>query len=111
IIMLSIYFTGCYYDNVPDLYPGACNTENITYSTFVRPFIDAGCTCHVKGSKNGNVSLNTYTELQSYITNGQFMGSIKHESGLVPMPPSAPKKTDCQISKLESWIMNGALEN
>ena len=36
-----VYFSGCYYDNEVDLYPGNCTTQNVTYTQFVRPFVDA----------------------------------------------------------------------
>lgn len=106
-----VYFSGCYYDNEADLYPGNCTTQNVTYTQFVRPFVDAGCSCHVKGSINGNVNLHTYNDLKVYIKNGLFIKSIKHEAGVSPMPPSVAKRTDCEISKLESWIGGGAIEN
>jgi hypothetical protein len=109
--MGMIYFTGCYYDNEAELYPNDCATQNVTYTQFVRPFIDAGCSCHVKGSINGSVNLHTYNDLNVYIQNGLFMKTIKHESGVSPMPPAVAKRTDCEITKLESWISNGAIEN
>ncbi len=105
------FLTGCYYDNEVTLYPNNCTTQNVTYTQFVRPFVDAGCSCHVKGSINGNVNLDTYSDLKGYVQNGLFMKSIKHEPGVSPMPPAVAKRTDCEINKLETWISSGAIEN
>lgn len=111
ILGLVLTMTRCYYDNEETLYPGICNSENVTYKGFVRPFLDVNCTCHVKGSKNGNISLDNYAETQTYISNGQMLRSIKHESGVSPMPPSTPRRSSCDISKLESWVAGGAQDN
>ena len=109
--MGMMHLTCCYYDNAAVLYPDNCTTQKVTYTQFVRPFVDAGCSCHVKGSVNGNVNLHTYTDLKVYVKNGLFMKTIKHESGVSPMPPSVAKRTDCEITKLEVWINSGAIEN
>ncbi len=111
IIIGFFLFGSCYYDNEATLYPGACSTVNVTYQGFVKPFIDINCTCHVKGSRNGNVSLDGYIESHTYIASGSFMKSIRHEPGSFFMPPAVPKTDDCTISKLETWIKAGALNN
>ena len=112
LVILFIGFMGsCYYDNEVALYPGACITKNISYHGYVKPFIDINCTCHVKGSINGNLNLDEYTSTRAAVLSGKLMKSIKHEPGISPMPPAVPKKNTCDISKLESWINAGALNN
>jgi hypothetical protein len=112
LVMLGVScFCSCYYDNEASLYPGACSTDNVTYQGYVKPFIDVNCTCHVKGSKNGNVSLDGYAASHTYIVSGVMMKTIKHDAGALAMPPAVPKTDDCTISKLETWIKAGALNN
>ena len=105
------FFNACYYDNEETLYPGGCITTGITYLSYVRPFIDANCTCHIKGSTDGNINMAGYCELKKLVDDGRFIKVIKHESGVVPMPPSVPKRSSCDIEKLESWVKAGALNN
>ncbi|MEP7321448.1 MAG: hypothetical protein ABI761_05990 [Saprospiraceae bacterium] len=110
-IMIFVFSAGCYYDNEVALYPGDCIANNITYHGYVKPFIDINCTCHVKGSINGNLNLEEYGATRAAVLSGKLMQSIKHESGTSPMPPAVPKRNSCDISKLEAWINAGALNN
>jgi hypothetical protein len=110
-IMIFLFSGACYYDNEEALYPGSCITTGITYHGYVKPFIDINCTCHVKGSINGNLNLDAYSGTKAAVITGKLMQSIKHESGTSPMPPAVPKRNSCDISKLETWISAGALNN
>jgi len=102
----------CYYDNEEALYPdGGCTTSNVSYLGFVRPFINANCDCHLNGNADGGVILQTYITLKTYVDNGKLIRVIKHEPGVVPMPQGFPKKSICEIAKMEAWINGGALEN
>jgi len=115
-ILLNIAFMiflaeACYYDNEETLYPDGCNSSNVTYQGFVRPFISSNCSCHLNGSADGGVILQTYLTLKTYVDNGKLIKVIKHEPGVVAMPQGVPKRSDCEISKLEAWVNAGALEN
>ena len=37
------------------------------------------------------------------------MGAITHATGFIPMPNGGGKLADCEISQLQKWIDNGAL--
>lgn len=114
VFLAMIMFTipeACYYDNEEELYPDGCRTTNITYQGFIRPFIDANCSCHLNGSADGGVILQSYITLKTYVNNGKLLRVLKHEPGVVGMPQGLPKKSDCEISKVEAWINAGALEN
>jgi hypothetical protein len=111
IISIISFTSSCYYDNEAALYPGSCATESVTFQGYVRPFIDINCTCHIKGSKNGNISLDGFVELKPYVTSGVFLKAIRHEPGVSPMPPATSKRNSCEISKLEAWVKSGALNN
>jgi len=112
IITCMIFFAeACYYDDEETLYPDGCTTTNVTYQGFVRPFISSNCSCHLNGSADGGVILQTYLTLKTYVDNGKLLKVIKHEPGVVAMPQGVPKRSDCEISKLEAWVNAGALEN
>jgi hypothetical protein len=111
VFSMGLSLESCYYDNEVDLYPNGCVSTNVTYLGFVRPFINSNCSCHLNGSADGGVILQTYTTLKTYVDNGKLLKVIKHEPGVVAMPQGVPKRSDCEIAKLEAWIIEGALEN
>lgn len=108
---MILLLEACYYDNEEALYPNGCITTNVTYQGFVRPFINSNCSCHINGSADGGVILYTYTTLKTYVDNDKLIKVLKHEPGVVAMPQGVPKRSDCEIAKLEAWINAGALEN
>jgi hypothetical protein len=104
--------SGCYYDNVTDLYPNGCNVIDVSYSRNITPILDANCvTCHNDISQQGGVILEEYEYVIPYVENGKLMGSIQHDDGFEPMPMTGGKLTNCQIKKFQSWIDAGALDN
>lgn len=111
MIVLTLGMTACYYDNEETLYPGTCNTNDITYGVYVKSFVDINCSCHVRGSKDGNINLEGYTEIKKLADDGRLLKVLKHQSGVSPMPPSVPRRSACDISKIESWILAGSKNN
>jgi hypothetical protein len=108
VVMIS----GCYYDNVTDLYPNGCNVIDVSYSDNIVPILDANClSCHNGVSQQGGVILEGYEEVLPYVDNGKLLGSIRHDDGFEPMPLTGGKLSSCQIKKFESWIDAGALDN
>lgn len=55
--------------------------------------------------------MDTYEGVLPHVVNGKLIGSVKHESGFIEMPPLLPPLTDCRIKQLESWISNAAPNN
>lgn len=109
-----VLISSCYYDNEEELYPSTmCITENMSLQTNIVPILQNNCySCHsiATAPANRNVILEGYDELIKYVNNGQLVGAIRHESDY-PMPQNAPKLSSCNISKIESWIDAGALDN
>ena len=110
--------SSCYFDNRDDLYdvviiPGeGCEFGEISYAIDLIPTIDLFCNnaCHNTTDRQGNVILETYNNIQPYLNDGSFIGSIKYESEFNAMPPGS-QLNSCDISKLESWIAAGAPNN
>ncbi len=114
VAILVIVMQSCYNDNEEDLYPQApaCDTLNVTYSASVWPVIDANCTvCHSGESPSGNLPLTNYSEISAATENGKLLGAIKHEDGWTPMPKGGGKLPDCDITRIEIWVNNGAPDN
>lgn len=115
LIVFSLFFlSSCFYDNKEDLFQidPDCDTSIIGYSGIIKPIIDNRCyACHATGIELGNVDLEDFTSLKTYVDNETLLKSIKHEAGISPMPQGAEKMPDCEISKIEKWITNGALND
>ena len=113
IIILIICISGCYYDVEEEIYPTIeCNTDNVTYSEVVFGIISTNCyTCHSAAANFGNVTLEGYSALKTYVDSGQLLGVIRHESGYSPMPKNQPQLVACDIEKIENWVADGAPNN
>ncbi len=119
-IILSTSVQSCYYDNEADIYgtvsTGNCDTTNAKFAAFVQPLMNAQCAtsgCHNASTASAGANLSTYTATKTYITNNKafFLGSIKHTTGYSQMPKGASKMAACDITKLETWINAGMLNN
>ncbi|HCQ28866.1 MAG TPA: hypothetical protein DIU39_01185 [Flavobacteriales bacterium] len=113
---MTIFTTSCYYDNEQELYPidpnASCDTLNVTYSGTISIILEAQCNgCHSGTIPAGGIKTDNYTDVKALVDNGKLMGVIKHEPGYSPMPKGGQKLSDCDISKFEVWIRNGALNN
>lgn len=104
--------TACYYDNEEELYgitPGACDTTNVKYSTYVKSAFDAHCTsCHTPGGSQESSPMETYDNLKVFVDNGEVAKRINDASN--PMPPTG-LIPDCDRKKIQAWINAGAPNN
>lgn len=88
------------------------STANATFAAVVYPIIQTNCVgCHNATRMDGGVSLHTHANVVTHVNSGTFMGTIEHKPGYPVMPTSGVKLTDCDISLLNQWIANGALDN
>lgn len=113
IVLMMGGLSSCYYDVEEELYPTIeCQTENMSYADDIIPIISTNCyACHASNVNFGNVTLDSHTDISVHVDNGRLMGSINHQSGFSPMPQNANKLLDCEIEKIESWIVDGAPDN
>ena len=104
----------CYYDNEEELYPNPveCDTTNITYSGTVVPILENNCySCHNTVNQQGGIVVDNYDDLRVVIDNGRFRGSINHLDGYSPMPQGGEKLNECNLTKINMWLDNGAPNN
>lgn len=119
-IFLSTGIQSCYYDNEEMLYGTVsttiCDSTTGKFSVNVSSIMAAQCAtsgCHNTTTASAGANLSSYTNIKTYITNNKdfFIGSIKHTSGFSAMPKDGNKLATCDISKIESWINAGMLNN
>jgi len=115
LIAGAMMLTSCYYDNEEELYPDqnkACGTAAVSFTNDVQPLIQNNClTCHSAAANMGSVTLEGYSNLKTYATNGKLYGVITHSPGYSPMPKGGQKLSDCNIAIIKRWIDDGAPNN
>jgi len=110
ILFLILFFQGCYYDNVEELYPGAnnCDITNTSFQAVIKPIIDTNCAvsgCHVSGT--GRKDLTTYQGIKDVVDDGRLEQHVIIQKD---MPPSQPLSI-CNREALKAWIADGASSN
>ncbi len=95
--------------------PTVCETENLTYDNWAKDYIDGSCA--TSGCHNADFATNMvpfgmfdYESTEAAVGFGRIIGAIKRESGFSPMPKGGEMVSDCDISKMEAWIADGAPE-
>ena len=70
----------------------------LTYTTNVKPIIDANCasTCHNAGRPAAGIDLTTYEKVKEQTLTGKLIIAIQHADGAKPMPKKAPLPTPVQ---------------
>lgn len=101
----------CYYDVENELYGTVqCDTpEVVSYDDDIKTLVDNNCatsSCHSStGSALGNFE--TYEGLKAKVNNGSLVEAVINTNA---MPPSQPLEP-CDVSLIEVWINQGALNN
>lgn len=121
IIFLSccLFFAlnGCQYDKSDQVYPrSTCDTTNIRLSVELNAIMTANCfRCHSSANaaiNGGNYNLEDYSTIKNAALDGLILSSILQDNKLAPpMPQDGGKLSDCDISKFEAWINQGAPNN
>lgn len=108
-----VALSACYYDSEEDLYPASqCNTTNMSFNTHIAPIFQRNCyACHSAAANTGNITLEGHDKVMQHVTSGRLLGAIRHEAGFQPMPQGAAQLINCDISKIEQWIAQGAPDN
>lgn len=117
VLLLSgmTMLTSCYYDNEEELYEyynqsNPCDTSNVSFANDIMPMIQGNCItgCHVAGgSASGSGIFENYAEVKAKVDNGSLLNRVV----VVQDMPSGGSLTDCQISQVQAWILNGGPNN
>lgn len=112
LLIAAALLAGCYYDNAEELYPNDCKTSGISYQSDIVPVLQQRCyQCHSISENQGNVTLEGYSNISGYVSNGKLMGAIRHDNGFSPMPQDGGQLNSCQLGLFETWISEGAQNN
>lgn len=114
-IGIAVLMTSCYYDAEEIRNPTDCDTANMSYQNNIEPiFLQTCYSCHsisaAPGSGN-NIILEGYSEVIKYVESEQLLGAIKHQPGFSFMPKDASSLSNCNIAKIEQWILEGYPDN
>ena len=107
----------CYYDSKQDLYPSLfsdCDTASIGFTNDILPIMNTNCNnsgCHNSIDKAGGYILDTHTGAAISANDGSLVGSIKAHDGHTFMPFGGNPLDPCDISKINTWVTSGALNN
>lgn len=89
-----------------------CDTLDVKYSTHIEPVISTYCQgCHSGSNPDGNISLTSYSEVETIAANGKLLGVVEHQAAYSPMPKNGNKLSDCDIAKIKIWINEGSQNN
>lgn len=92
-----------------------CSGANMSYSMDIRPiFQNNGCMtsgCHGGDAMSNPLFMDSYESLKIYIDANRLMGSLRHQNGFSPMPKQGEKLSNCELLKIDSWLVQGAQNN
>jgi hypothetical protein len=107
--------SSCYYDVEENLYgpPAACDSlAAVSFTTHIQPLLSSKClSCHNNAAQLGGINLEGYNNLNQWLSNGRFEGSVNHSPGFSPMPKGLPKLNNCDLQKINQWLAEGAPNN
>ena len=113
-ILTSVGLSNCRYDNYYDLYsnPNTCDTSAVTFSQDIKMIIGQNCEgCHNGVIANGGLNLVGHQNISTSALSGAIMDRTTRSLGdPLLMPPGQPL-SDCDQSKLRTWINEGAPNN
>lgn len=52
--------------------PGSCNTENVSFTTYIKPALASCTTCHKTGNTSGGINLDSYQGFKSAASSGRL---------------------------------------
>ena len=109
ILFSGGWFLSCQSLNEEDLFGDECDTTLVTYSGHILPILQNNChECHSAGS---SLNLVGYNNFIVHVNSGRVSGAVNHRSGYLPMPNGRPKLPECELSRINKWIREGAQNN
>lgn len=117
ILLTSIIgVESCTYDNEEDLFGNInqnCDTSNVSFANDILPIMNASCNitgCHDSQTQAAGLDLTGHAGTSGAGGNGTLVGRIKGIGGNL-MPLGGTALPDCDISKIETWVADGAPNN
>jgi hypothetical protein len=113
LFFIIIWFISCENQNEEDLFGNSdCDSTDVSYSGYIGPLLQNHCfNCHSDANLIAPFSLEGYDNVKTRVNNGQLSGALNHQPGFQKMPRGRPKLPACDLSKINSWIRDGAPNN
>ncbi|MFN8256268.1 MAG: hypothetical protein U0W24_11295 [Bacteroidales bacterium] len=118
VLLPMALLSSCFYDKEELLYMTTdlnCDTSDVTYNQTIAPIISTYClSCHgnsVAAINGKNIKLENYSDLKVQVDNGNFRGTVFHENGYPEMPKDAGILNNCNLTKIDIWLIAGAPDN
>ena len=112
--IVLLFLTQCAYDNSIDSYGNttACDTAAVTFSQDIKALISQNCEgCHNGMSANGGLVLSGHQNTAAAALNGSLIDRMTRSAGDPLLMPPSGALNECDISKLQAWIGQGAPNN
>ena len=94
-----------------DIFPFDCD-ETISFSEEVLPLISSNCStsgCHSAASGAAGYIFTNYDNI--FENKNIMLKTMRHESGVTPMPLGQTQLSSEQIGIMDCWIEQGAMNN
>jgi hypothetical protein len=89
-----------------------CNPDDFSFAVNIEPVVSAYCAgCHGGSNPDGDVSLESYSDIQSIALDGRLMDALLGANGASIMPDNTTGLPDCNISNFQNWVNAGAPNN
>jgi len=114
IVVISLGLTNCRYDNYVDQYGNLnpCDTSAVTFSQDIKMIIGQNCEgCHNGASASGGLNLAGHQNISTSALSGAIMNRITRSAGDPLLMPPGQALSDCDQSKIRTWINEGAPNN
>jgi uncharacterized membrane protein len=115
LLLVPLFFTGCYWENEETLFPESmgCDTTAVTFSGDVLPVMTDHCfTCHSNLNAPEFAYGITLEDYEDIAASAQLiLGAISHQQGYPPMPKGKEQLDSCTILTFEAWVKAGSPDN
>lgn len=89
-----------------------CDTTQFKYAANISVMMTNYCVgCHAGPAPSANINLSNHAGVAAVAISGRLYNAVTHTSGYSPMPQNANKLSDCQLTQIKKWVVNGALNN
>jgi hypothetical protein len=108
-LVLSLTYSGCYYDSEEGLYYDNCDTTNVSYTKSIAPICAGYCnSCHSTSEHQGDIITDNYGSVKQY--KDRIIAAINH-TGPSNMPKGGGSLSECDLTKFDIWVRKGMPEN
>jgi hypothetical protein len=119
IVLVLVISMGqsCYYDNREDIYQfvgEVCDPSVATYSEDINAIMASNCAvsgCHDAQTRQSGINLSDYAGTSSAVLNGSVIQRIELSVGAPGLMPPSGRMQQCDIDKIKTWTLQGALNN